>query len=643
MLRYRADIDGLRALAVLLVVLYHANIPINGGFIGVDIFFVISGFLITSIINNEIKDKTFTFLSFYTRRVKRLVPAFFFMVLFISIYCSYYLMPEDLISYSKTVLFSLLGVSNFYFFSHTNYFESSTFEPLLHTWSLSVEEQFYLVWPMLLIAFHKTTKNNLKNAVYSLIFIGSILISWLYVNIDKNMAYMMLPFRLFELMAGAILAMNPIYTSSTSRYQNIFSIIGIILIVSSAMMLDDSSAFPGILAIPVTIGTVLLISSQGGIVNRFLSQSPVVYIGKISYSLYLWHWPIIALAKYRGIELDLINASILVVVSIATACISYHFIEVPSKKQNKPKFIIPSFYLLPVAVSAIFLYVTVETEGMKSRMNGMFDELKETNTAHVIRKECMGTMKIGNYNECYLGIKKDKPDVLMIGDSFGNAYTPFIDVLAKDAGLMVADTMRSITPSIPNVYVTQINTKPPIEQIEKVLKYTRERIEYGSTLKAVIISDYFDHYNENNSALKTYNINGNDISDKVYSMRMNAIDELVGKGVDVIILARPFKAIGREQIGKIIAMKQKHVIQSSVRYPYDGPKKAREEFRLANSRSNVTLIDPNDVLCNESGCTPFIDGDIIFRMDGTHLNYSSSQKIGIKYIKEIGNPLMQIK
>lgn len=642
MLTYRSDIDGLRALAVLLVVLYHAKFPIHGGFIGVDVFFVISGFLITSIINNEIKEKTFTFLSFYTRRVKRLVPAFFFMAFVVSIYCAYFLMPEDLISYSKTVLFSLLGVSNFYFFSHTNYFESSTFEPLLHTWSLSVEEQFYLVWPVLLIALHKIRKNNIKNTTLLFIFLSSILFSWEYVNIDKNMAYMMLPFRFFELMAGALLAINFLPLSSPSRYKNIFSITGVSLILSSAVMLDDSSAFPGILAIPVTIGTMLLIASQGGIVNRFFSLSPVVYIGKISYSFYLWHWPIIILAKYRGIELDFANASMLVIASLVAACISYHFIEVPSKKQKKPKFVIPSFYLFPVAISAVFLYAMIETEGMKYRMDGIFDELKDSNTAHVIRNKCMETMKIGNYNECYLGVKKDKPDALMIGDSFGNAYTPFIDVLAKDAGLMVADTMRSTTPSIPDVYVTRINTKPPIEQVEKILHYTRARIEYGSTLKAVIISDFFDQYNEKNPGFKTYDANGNDVSDKVFSMRMSVIDELLDKGVHVIIVARPFKSIGREQIAKIMAMKQKHVIPSTVRYPYDGPKQAREEFRLAHNRPNVTLINPNDVLCNESGCTPFIDGDIIFRTDGSHLNYSSSKKIGIKYLKEIGNPLMRI-
>lgn len=638
-LKYRADIDGLRAIAVLLVVLFHAKLPIPGGFVGVDVFFVISGFLITSILDKEIRESRFSYVSFYVRRIKRLIPALFFMLIIVAAYCSYYLMPEDLISFGKTSVLSMLGVSNFYFYIHTNYFESSSSEPLLHTWSLAVEEQYYIFWPLILMMIYKIKRTSIKAALFSALFVTSVLLSWYYVHQDKNMAYMMLPFRFFELMTGALVAINYRRTESILKYSNALSVSGLILILASAFLLNENSSFPGVLALPVSIGSAMLIASREGIVNKLLSLKPIVYIGRVSYSFYLWHWPVIILAIYRGVELTNVNALGLVVFSFVMASISYHFIENPFRKLKSPFIVFPVLYLSPLICCILFMNYMNKTEGLKWRMEGMFDELNDSNSAHIVRNKCMEKMNIGNFDECYLGVKKDYPDAIMIGDSFGNAAAPFIDVLAKNAGLMIHDTMRSTTPSVPGVYVTRIGTSLPDDQIKQVLRYTTDRIKYGMGLKMVIISDFFDQYDQNNPAFPVYDKEGKVINEKVFSMRESMIKDLIDHGVQVVLVARPFRSIGPSGVAKLREMKMRHVIPSTVRIPLKETRDSREEYRLKREFPQIKLIDFNDVLCNEVVCSPFVGNDIIFRKDGSHLNYTSAIKLGEAYLSELGNPL----
>ncbi|HFI7520641.1 TPA: acyltransferase family protein [Escherichia coli] len=642
MLKYRPDIDGLRALAVLLVVLYHAKLPIPGGFIGVDVFFVISGFLITSIIDKEIRNKEFTFSSFYVRRVKRLVPAFFALVIALFLYCSYYLMPDDLISFSKSAMYALLGVSNFYFYANTNYFDSSATEPLLHTWSLSVEEQFYLFWPLILMFVYRSKKPWVKTGAFSLLFISSVIASQYYAATDKNLAYMMLPTRFFELMAGALLAINFRIVFERNTNPNVTSIVGAALIIGSAVLMNDASIFPGLMALPVTIGTVLIISSSNGapgIVNRWLSFRPVVYVGKVSYSFYLWHWPVLILASYRGIDLTTINAIMLVAASFVASCVSYHFVEQPARKLKSPYAVFPVFYIAPLVISIAYMQYIASTGGIKSRMEGVLDELNEENTAHVIRSKCMGTMKVGNFDECWLGVKKRTPDAIMIGDSFGNAYAGFVDVLAKNAGLMVHDTMRSSTPSIPDVYAAPPNNQWSDRGIKEIVSYNNARTAYAMKERIVIISDFFDQYSDDNKAFRTYNINREDVSDKAYQMRVDYIKSLIKNGNKVVVIARPFDTLDSSSMGRLRMFKMRKADIDGIKFPYGMKKTEREEYRLKRDVPEIVLIDPNDILCKRDECSASIQKSIIFRKDGAHLNWSGSVGMGEKYLSEKGNPL----
>ena len=643
MLKYRADIDGLRAIAVLLVVLYHAKFPVPGGFIGVDVFFVISGFLITLIMDKEIREGAFTFRSFYVRRIKRLVPAFAFMLAILFMYCSYYLMPEDLLSFSKSALFSMLGISNFYFFLNTNYFDSSATEPLLHTWSLSVEEQFYVFWPLILLALYKTKKSSVKTIVFSALFIASLATSQYYAINSKNMAYMMLPFRFFELMMGAMVAIQFRTVSEFLSKFRASPYLGIALITASAFLLNDESVFPGLGAIPACLGAAILLASgfNDGWCNKLLTSKPVVYVGKVSYSFYLWHWPFLILAVYRDIQLTALNASLLVIASFAMASFSYHFVEQPFRKA---KLTFPQafgfVYALPVIVASLYLNTMYETGGWKSRVEGLFNELEHSNEAQVVRSECMDKMKVGNVSECHLGVKKDKPDAIMIGDSFGNAYSGFVDVLAKNAGVMVHDTMRSATPSLPDAFATMVNNKFTDQVAKEVLDYNNKRTSYALGLKAVIIADYFDEYTERNAMFRVYDKGWDDISDRTYEIRKLYISNLLAHGVKVYLIARPFSRINAPGIAKLRNAKMKHYILDDVLFPYGTNKEDREEYRLKKDFPEITLIDPNDVLCKKDGCAASIDGDILYKKDGSHINYSSSEKLGEKYLKNHKNPLL---
>lgn len=640
-IKYRKDIDGLRAIAVLLVLFYHAGLPVQGGFIGVDVFFVISGFLITTIINKEIKDGLFTFSSFYARRIKRLIPALFFMIVVVCTYCSYFLLPSDLLSLSKTAIYSLVGVSNFYFYSHTNYFESATSEPLLHTWSLAVEEQFYLFWPFILIFLFSYSKKR-KIIILSVIFFLSLLLSQYYTIQNKNLAYMMLPFRFFELMIGALASINYyLISDKIKNHANKMSSLGLTLIIGSAFFLNESSQFPGLLALPVTIGTALILlfpENKSGVINNILSFRPITYIGRISYSLYLWHWPLIALAKYKGYDITTLNATLIIGLSFLISVFSFHFIEIPARNIKNKKIIFSCLYIIPIIIILVFLLIIISTKGLKFRTDAKLPELDPQNAAHEIRFECMEKMNVGNIDTCWLGMKKSKPDVLMIGDSFGNAYTGFIDVLAKDANIMVHDTMKSSTPSIPNVFVSSVNNKLSNNEAKKTIMYNNERTNYSLSVKAVIISDYFDQYNDNNKSYRMYDKNWNDVSKYAFNYREKYIKNLIDNGVKVFIIARPFSGIGRDNLSKLRSKKWNDEDIDNITYPYGIDKEEREEYRLKKRFPSIVIIDPNDVLCSNEKCRATIHGDIIFRDDGAHLNNSSSIKLGQEYLKNHKNP-----
>ena len=305
-LKHRKDIDGLRAIAVLSVILFHMNPNwLPGGFLGVDIFFVISGFLITKIIHSQVTTNSFNFYDFYTRRMKRILPAFFTVVLSCLVIGYFLLIPYDYDKLGKSALSTVFFISNIYFARAAGgYFETNDTLPLLHTWSLSVEEQYYFIWPIILMIL---LKFGIKQKALILLLSVVALISFAGATVlaitDTPLAkwnYYMLPSRVGELLIGSMLALLLNYGYQL-RNKNVWSLAGALLILISFVLVDGHSVFPGINALWACLGTAfILASAPNNIVNRALSIKPLTYIGLISYSLYLWHWPILAFIRYTN-------------------------------------------------------------------------------------------------------------------------------------------------------------------------------------------------------------------------------------------------------------------------------------------------------------------------------------------------------
>jgi peptidoglycan/LPS O-acetylase OafA/YrhL len=309
---YRPDIDGLRAIAVLCVVIYHFGFRIGeyrlyGCFIGVDVFFVISGYLISSIILSELSSSRFSIAAFYEGRIRRIFPALFVLLLASSAFCAFYLLPRELVEYGNSLLAVSAFASNFYFSQHAQYFNAPTTVPMLHTWSLAVEEQFYILFPLLLILSKRFWFKWIRHFVCALFFL-SLLASMIAVDYRPDSAFYMLYSRAWELLLGTILSLG-LFPSIRSRWhRSLLTLTGITMILAAALLYSANTPFPGFAALLPCLGaTFVLGAGESGTswVASALAWRPLAFVGLISYSLYLWHWPVIV-ARRSG---DLISWS----------------------------------------------------------------------------------------------------------------------------------------------------------------------------------------------------------------------------------------------------------------------------------------------------------------------------------------------
>ncbi|SNS38820.1 acyltransferase family protein [Antarctobacter heliothermus] len=330
-LPYRGDIDGLRAVAVLAVVLYHFGLPLQGGFVGVDIFFVISGFLIGGILWREY-DATgrINLRNFYIRRFRRLAPAFFTMLLVTTALGWVILLPFEFREYGKAVIASTVYLSNLLFFRQAGYFDTASEDkPLLHTWSLAVEEQFYIFLPLLLIGLARWRWGLIGTLVAC--WAASLVACVLLTPVSHTAAFYLFPFRAWELLSGVLLAIWGHTRGSNWRGHPALSSVGIVMVSASIWFTPAGPLFPGLLALPPVLGTLLLLSSgtRDNPVNRMLTMPSMRFFGLISYSLYLWHWPVYTLASALRGAMGLPESLIWMALSVGLGWLSWRFVEQP--------------------------------------------------------------------------------------------------------------------------------------------------------------------------------------------------------------------------------------------------------------------------------------------------------------------------
>lgn len=342
-MKYRPEIDGLRAIAVTSVVLYHANFNfISGGFLGVDVFFVISGFLITSIITKQVQEGTFSLLTFYEKRARRILPALFSVILFSIPFCWFLFSPSELIDFGESIIAVCAFSSNIFFWKESGYFDAvSDFKPLLHTWSLAVEEQYYIFFPLIMIFFWRFGKRKIIISLIVVFVMSLVLAQYATKNITSSASFYLLPTRFFEILIGGLasfVSIEKVLSKERFDFQKqILSVFGFILIVSSIFVYKKTYTLPGLLTlIPIT-GTclVILFAGEKTFVQKVLSNKIILLIGMISYSTYLWHQPILAFLKYvSNDEVKILHKIIVVIITHILAYLSWKYIENPFRNKN---------------------------------------------------------------------------------------------------------------------------------------------------------------------------------------------------------------------------------------------------------------------------------------------------------------------
>lgn len=450
---YRPEVDGLRTVAVLAVLFYHAGFSwMPGGFVGVDVFFVISGYLITRKIWTErLSTGTFNFSKFYIGRIRRLFPALY-VTATASLVSGYFLFPPDLMKeLAMSVITSLLSVSNFFFWSHSGYFDTANqLRPLLHTWSLSVEEQFYLVWPLLIVFLAGFSSRRITILALTGVCIASLILSIIYLA-DRASIYYLLPFRVFELGIGALLVFADRHPIRDEYRKAAASSLGLAGIVACCLLFNEKTVFPSYNALLPCVATALVIyAGRPVVVGWLLTNRLVLWIGAMSYSLYLVHWPIMVFYRYQvGIELGVGTQASLVFASLFAATILYTFIENPIRRGGSLS-IVPGWKFGVGLVAAYCIgiapaWAAWSQHGWPWRYSpeilSLMDKSSFEKGAVNYPRQCFMSPPM-SFNdveeECYKSVNNGKKNILILGDSTAYHLVTGLHTLLKDEANVLA-------------------------------------------------------------------------------------------------------------------------------------------------------------------------------------------------------------
>ncbi|MEO1206681.1 MAG: acyltransferase family protein [Pseudomonadota bacterium] len=487
---YRPQIDGLRAIAVIVVVIFHAfPALLPGGYVGVDVFFVISGFLITAIIRNDLEAGNFSLLKFYAKRARRLLPASL-TVFFVSFLAAAFVMsPDDFRHFGRSLTAATLFFSNIYFAGKTGYFDAPAHDrPLLHTWSLSIEEQFYIAWAPLLLLL--VPRLRTPTIALGLVIVCIPLIAWseYMAQTQANRAYFATEARIWELLVGATLAFVYDKWRISKRTAELLVGAGLVAIFASVTWLSRETPFPGIAALPACLGTAaILLATQHHNqlrIAHWLTIRPLVFIGLISYSLYLWHWPVLTFGRLL-LERTPTPFETVLLIALAglLAVLSWRYIEQPFRRGTAWK-TRPPLAVLARAGGAMAVVIAIGIsvnlgKGWAWRLDEVAQKLYEQKqSSNPFRPACYGTDKVLTGDaRCNFGV--DKPDttfeLAIFGDSNADHFVPALAIHARELGLKA----RQVTESAcgPLIGVNLANRKE---------KKTRECMEFQSSIVAFV-------------------------------------------------------------------------------------------------------------------------------------------------------------
>lgn len=636
---YRRDIDGLRAVAILLVVLYHSGVTfLSGGFIGVDVFFVISGFLIGGIIYTELNNKSFSYSRFYTRRIKRIAPALLVMLLFCSIFALFYLSPLELKDFSLFSGSTILSVPNIMLWHKTNYFSpNAELNPLLMTWSLGVEEQFYIFLPIILSIVIKFNKKVVASVAVISIF--SFVLCVILTKTNPLFSFFMLPTRAWELGLGVMLSImhrEGRLNSLSLRAKEIVFILGLALVIFSAVTFDKHTSFPGYAAILPVLGSLLIILGNGRISSILLGNRIMVFIGLVSYSWYLWHWPLLSFARI-GIDgqLSVYSGLFISAIALFIAYLSYLFVETPFRKGFKfeNKKIIFGY----IAISILLFLPTslgYLLKGIPQRVNPAVAQA-ENDKLNRIADRCLVGYGSTSYSKDKSCLANDQQDaVALVGDSHAAALRGGVEVYAKKSNMGVYQLTKASCPMLLGV-TRMMNSYPShATECDTYNKKVLELISSNEKIKTVIISAFWDSgIDDIDGGYTAINTGQNGLNALAAGLN-NVIQKLTDSDKKVILVKDvPFlnfnvvRAINNQQIPLRRVANQ--LIQPT---PLDS--ESTNDYRLPKEKVNTLLtsvakdyhievFNPTQNLCGVLGCK-FKSNNRPLYYDDQHLTYLGS-------------------
>jgi peptidoglycan/LPS O-acetylase OafA/YrhL len=633
---YRRDIDGLRAMAILPILLYHAGIPgFSGGFVGVDIFFVISGFLITSIIMREVNEGSFSFVNFWARRARRILPAALVVIVFTLMAGWLLFAPVDYIELGRSARSQAFFSANFFFWGESGYFDGpSELKPLLHTWSLAVEEQFYIVFPLVLILLHKFLPNK-KCFVLTLLFSLSLIASIIWVKDYPSATFYLLHTRAWELLLGSLLAFLPMYSFRYQWFAEIASGIGLATIAYCAISYDSGIVFPGISALPPTLATAVLIWVNGRnntLVKQLLSLQPMVWVGLISYSLYLWHWPLIVFFRYSSVEeLLLIDKLFLIGVSVILAYFSWKFVETPFRTKQ---LFATNKKILYSAFASILIVAMV---GQQIRLaKGYPLRLPE----HV-RNYAIGAIWSKDQTECYKRNKTgelcrfgsnltNKPELFFWGDSHAAALLPGVIEKTKEHGLITLHASKSSCLPILGLDAVFIGSSKCADFHQLMV----DQIS-SSGVRHVLIAGAWTAYVKavNSSSVRPAAGQADEkhvrVSPEVFRDYLSGmVKDLRAKNIHVWIVRQvPWQE--EAMAHKLTKLAMEHRDTTGVGLPLE-EHLSRQQFvntvldELAGE--GVTILDPTPLMCTDIFCPAQKDGYSLYK-DNDHLSVQGAMML----------------
>jgi peptidoglycan/LPS O-acetylase OafA/YrhL len=656
-LKYRPDVDGLRAVAVLPVLFFHVGIPgTAGGYVGVDVFFVISGFLITSILHQEMGRGRFSFVRFYERRIRRLWPALVVVVAFTVLGAYRLLLPTALKDFGQSLVAVTVFASNVLFYQEAGYFDGpAELKPLLHTWSLAVEEQFYLFFPPFLLALHRFARRAITPALLVSLVV-SFGISILFLPSHQSAVFYLLPFRAWEMLVGSVLAVGVIPSFRSTTFAHLSGLLGLAMILVSVVVYSAATPFPGLAAALPVLGSALVIhagATEGGLAGRLLGTTPLVFVGKISYSLYLWHWPLIVFARHLvpDGELEPMHAFGLVVASLVAGAASWRFVEAPFR--NAERFTARSMFVGAAVASVAWFGIGGALHVLRG-LPGRFDEPTLRLAAAMEDfvpepegcREWPGPAGVAE-GFCLIGsTESEEPTYFLWGDSHAGILVHGADAAASEhhrAGLysnlagcppLVGFAKdESVADAVDDARCADVN-----QRVVRVLEAV------PSIDRVVLVSRWSYYANGRGIGADAHNTveiwpaagsRGGSASETFEAGLETTLRTLVGMGKRVFVLRQvpeveeyEASALATARMLRGVAADEEVATRSRIDVARVSARQAsfdRVMVRFANEPS-VTVLDTHEHFCDASSCFAVRDGRPLY-FDNNHVTTTTSREL----------------